>query len=120
MAKPYSHDLRAKVINAIELDGLKKSQASELFNISRNTIDLWLKRKAETGDFNPYLTVLLVIATKLQIGKSSVSLPKLTAIKPKSKWLSCGKARLATGRFPVPWAKSGLREKKDLRLPRTR
>jgi transposase len=24
--------------------------ASQLFNISRNTIDLWLKRKAETGD----------------------------------------------------------------------
>ncbi len=46
MAKPYSYDLRVKVINAIELDGLKKSEASELFNISRNTIDLWLNRKA--------------------------------------------------------------------------
>jgi transposase len=32
------------------LDGLKKHEASELFNISRNTINLWLKRKAETGD----------------------------------------------------------------------
>ena len=53
MAKPYSYDLREKVINAIELDGLKKSEASELFNISRNTIDLWLKRKAQTGDFKP-------------------------------------------------------------------
>jgi transposase len=51
MAKPYSYDLREKVINAIELDGLKKSEASQLFNISRNTIDLWLKRKAQTGDF---------------------------------------------------------------------
>lgn len=51
MPKPYSYDLRQKVIQAIELEGLKKSQASLLFNISRNTIDLWLKRKAETGDF---------------------------------------------------------------------
>ncbi len=51
MAKPYSYDLRQKVIQAIELDGLKKSEASELFGISRNTIDLWLKRQAETGDF---------------------------------------------------------------------
>ncbi len=33
------------------LDGLKKSEASELFNISRNTIDLWLNRLKETGDF---------------------------------------------------------------------
>jgi transposase len=38
------------VIQAIELDGLKKSEASELFNISRNTINLWFQRKAETGD----------------------------------------------------------------------
>jgi len=51
MPKPYSYDLRQKVIKAIELDGLKKSEASQLFNISRNTIDLWLKRQAETGDF---------------------------------------------------------------------
>jgi len=41
----------AKVIEAIEQDGLKKNEASLLFNISRNTIDLWLKRREETGDF---------------------------------------------------------------------
>ena len=51
MAKPYSYDLRQKVIQAIQLDGLKKSEASQLFGISRNTIDLWLKRQAKTGDF---------------------------------------------------------------------
>jgi transposase len=51
MPKPYSYDLRQKVIQAIELDGLKKSEASQLFNISRNTIDLWLKQKAKTEDF---------------------------------------------------------------------
>jgi hypothetical protein len=50
MPKPYSYDFRQKVIQAIELDGLKKQEASELFNISRKTINLWLKRKAETGD----------------------------------------------------------------------
>jgi transposase len=50
MAKPYSYDLRKKVMDAIELDGLKKSEASELFNISRNTINLWFQRKAQTGD----------------------------------------------------------------------
>lgn len=51
MAKPYSYDLRSKVIAAIQQDGMKKSEVSQLFNISRNTIDLWLKRQAETGDF---------------------------------------------------------------------
>jgi transposase len=51
MSKPYSYDLRQKVIQAIQLDGLKISEASVLFSISRNTIGLWLKRQAETGDF---------------------------------------------------------------------
>jgi transposase len=50
MAKGYSYDLRQKVIQAIELDGFKKSEASELFNISRNTINLWFQLKEETGD----------------------------------------------------------------------
>jgi len=53
MPKPYSYDLRQKVIQAIQRDGLKKCEASELFNISRNTINLWLKRQAESGDFQP-------------------------------------------------------------------
>jgi len=51
MPKPYSYDLRQKVLQAIEFDGLKKSEASQLFNISRNTIDLWLKRLEKTGDY---------------------------------------------------------------------
>ena len=53
MPKPYSLDLRQKVIDAIELDGMKKSEASAVFGISRNTIDLWLKRKAATGRLAP-------------------------------------------------------------------
>lgn len=51
MAKAYSYDLRQKVINAIELDSMKKSEAAQVFGISRNTIDLWLKRRQETGDY---------------------------------------------------------------------
>ena len=53
MARPYSNDFRQKVMEAIELDGLKKSEASQLFNISRNTINLWFQRKAQTGDVKP-------------------------------------------------------------------
>ena len=51
MPKPYNYDLRQKVIQAILLDGLKINEASLMFNISRNTIRLWLKRERETGDF---------------------------------------------------------------------
>lgn len=53
MAQPYSEDFRQKVMQGIELDGLKKSEASQVFNISRNTINLWCQRKAETGDVKP-------------------------------------------------------------------
>ena len=35
------------------MDGLKKSEASQLFNISRNTINLGCQRKAATGDIKP-------------------------------------------------------------------
>jgi transposase len=51
MPKSYSYDLRQKVVQAIKLDGLKISEASQIFNISRDTIRLWLKRERETGDF---------------------------------------------------------------------
>gem|GEM_PF-5126166 len=34
MAKPYRDDFRQKVMQAIELDSLKKSEASRLFHIS--------------------------------------------------------------------------------------
>ena len=53
MAKPYSYDLRRKVIDAIELDGMKRCEASEHFRISRNTINQWLHLKAETDDVKP-------------------------------------------------------------------
>uniref|UniRef100_UPI003F719D73 IS630 transposase-related protein n=1 Tax=Limnospira sp. TaxID=3100384 RepID=UPI003F719D73 len=53
MPAPYSYDLRQKVINAIELDGIPKTEASQVFHVSRNTINLWLQRKEHTGDFLP-------------------------------------------------------------------
>ena len=53
MPKPYDYDLRCKVIEAIELNGMKRCEASELFGISRNTINQWFQLKAETGDVTP-------------------------------------------------------------------
>jgi transposase len=56
MAKAYSYDLRQKVINAIQLDGMKKSEAAQVFGLSRNTINLWLKRQEDTGDYQAKTT----------------------------------------------------------------
>ncbi len=38
------------ILQAIEMDGLKKTEANELFDISRNTINLWFKNRDEIGD----------------------------------------------------------------------
>ena len=50
MPTPYSYELRAKVLQAID-EGMTKTQASRVFKLSRNTINLWLKRREETGDY---------------------------------------------------------------------
>jgi transposase len=50
MSAPYSYDLRAKAIEAVKR-GERKIAVCRLFNISRNTLDLWLKREEETGDY---------------------------------------------------------------------
>ncbi len=53
MAKPYSNDLRQKAIDAIELNGMKRRETAELLGISRNSINLWFNRKAQTGTIEP-------------------------------------------------------------------
>ncbi len=50
MPAPYSYDLRKKVVEAID-GGMGKTQASKIFKISRNTINLWLHKREETGDY---------------------------------------------------------------------
>jgi transposase len=50
MPAPYSYDLRQKAIGAVK-GGERKSKVCRMFNLSRNTLDLWLKREEQTGDY---------------------------------------------------------------------
>src|ERR687894_3334130 len=50
MPAPYSYGLRDKAIKAVK-GGERKSDVCRMLNISRNTLDLWLKREAQTGDY---------------------------------------------------------------------
>ena len=50
MSSAYSYDLRSKAIAAIER-GERKIAVSRILKISRNTLDLWLKRQVQTGDY---------------------------------------------------------------------
>lgn len=52
MARAYSMDLREKAVSAFDR-GEKKSQVCRTLNISRNTLDLWLKRRTEKGTIAP-------------------------------------------------------------------
>lgn len=48
MGKAYSVDLRLRVLAALDA-GLSKMQAHQTFQISRSTIDDWLKLRQQTG-----------------------------------------------------------------------
>jgi transposase len=52
MPAPYSHDLRTKAVEAVKR-GERKAQVSRILKISRNTLDLWLKREAQEGHCRP-------------------------------------------------------------------
>ncbi len=51
MPAPYSYDLRKKAVNAVKR-GEKKIVICRLMRISRNTLNLWLQREKETGDYS--------------------------------------------------------------------
>jgi transposase len=50
MPAPYSYDLRTKAIEAVQR-GERKSAVCQMLKLSRNTLDLWLKREEQTGDY---------------------------------------------------------------------
>jgi putative transposase len=52
MSKPYSKDLRSRVVAAIE-DGLSRRQAAAHFDVGISTAIRWFQRLQETGSVSP-------------------------------------------------------------------
>jgi len=48
MGKPYSNDLRLRVLKALD-GGMNKMTAHKTFCVSRSTIDHWIALRARTG-----------------------------------------------------------------------
>ena len=48
MAKPYSQDLRMRVVEAVE-SGASRREAAELYGISPSVVVIWMQRWSETG-----------------------------------------------------------------------
>lgn len=57
MPAPYSVDLRVKAVAAVDR-GEPKSHVARVFHISRNTLDLWLRRRDQTGSVEPVRDVV--------------------------------------------------------------
>jgi transposase len=53
MAKPYSMDLRARVIAAVESDALSRNRAAAHFNVAISTVVKWMQRLRATGSVAP-------------------------------------------------------------------
>lgn len=53
MAKPYSMDLRQRVLAAVEEEGLSRNEAAARFGIGISTAINWLQRYKETGSVAP-------------------------------------------------------------------
>ena len=53
MGRPYSEDLRRRVVAAVETGGLSCNQAAKQFGIGISTAIGWVKRQRETGSLAP-------------------------------------------------------------------
>jgi len=53
MVKPYSMDLRERVVSAVEEGGLSRRQSAERFGVSVSTAINWVRRFRATGSLSP-------------------------------------------------------------------
>ena len=53
MGKPYSMDLRERVVAAVETGGLSCHQAAAQFGVGVSTAIIWVRRLRETGSVAP-------------------------------------------------------------------
>jgi len=52
MGRPYSMDLRTRLVSAVE-GGLSRNEAARRFNVAISTAIHWVRRKQETGSVAP-------------------------------------------------------------------
>ena len=53
MGRPYSRDLRERVVAAVEEDGLSRRKAAAQFAVGISTVINWVRRFRETGSVLP-------------------------------------------------------------------
>ncbi|MCM1002344.1 IS630 transposase-related protein [Wolbachia pipientis] len=53
MPRPYSEDLRERVLKVVDEKKITMEEISKMFKIDRKTIYWWRKRREETGSIKP-------------------------------------------------------------------
>lgn len=53
MGRPYSLDLRERVVGAVTRDGLSRRQAARRFEVGISTVITWVDRYEKTGSLAP-------------------------------------------------------------------
>jgi transposase len=53
MARPYSNDLRERVVASVETGGLSRNEAARRFGVGISTVIHWVRRFRETGSVAP-------------------------------------------------------------------
>ena len=53
MAKPYSVDLRERVVAAVDREGLSHREAGERYELAPSTVGGWVRRRRRTGSVAP-------------------------------------------------------------------
>ena len=53
MGKPYSMDLRTRVVASVEQEGLSRRQAAVRFGVGISTVIRWVSRLRETSSLAP-------------------------------------------------------------------
>ena len=114
MPKPYSYDLRTKVIEASELDDLNKSEVSQLFQLSRNTINLWLQGKQETGDYQAQKTTPKKSNRKIKDGQLFRELVPINGDKTQLEMAQLWPEEISDRTISRGLKKIGLTRKKKL------
>lgn len=129
MAKPYSYDLRSKVIEAVKR-GKKKIEVSRFFKISRNTLDLWLKQEKETGDYKPKQPITKGTRPKIEdlekfgefvaenSGKTQKEMAQLWGNNVSQQNISYACQKLGITRKKKPMVIKNARSKKEANLPK--
>ncbi len=119
MPAPYSYDLRKKAINAVKR-GEKKIAVCRLIGISRNTLNLWLQREQERGDFKAIANHPPRENRKIQDLERFKQFVKQHKDKTQQQIADLWGENLTQQNVSDGIKKLGITRKKNLRIPRKR